>query len=49
MERKEEHDIARKLKILNHAKVHGDISKTCRYFVLCVTDLNIESSKGLKV
>ena len=33
MERKAEHDIARKLKVLNHAKEHGNISKTCRYFL----------------
>lgn len=25
-------DIARKLRILNHAKDSGNISKTCRYF-----------------
>ena len=35
MERKAEHDIARKLKVLNHAKEHGNISKTCRYFEIC--------------
>jgi transposase-like protein len=35
MERKAEHDIARKLKVLNHAKEHGNISKTCRYFGIC--------------
>ena len=32
MERKAEHDIARKLKVFNHAKQQGNISKTCRYF-----------------
>ena len=32
MERKAEHDIARKLKVFNHAKQHGNISKTCCYF-----------------
>ena len=31
MERKAEHDIARKLKVFNHANEHGNISKTCRY------------------
>ena len=35
MERKAEHDIARKLKVLNHAKEHGNISKTCHYFGVC--------------
>ena len=35
MERKAEHDIARKLKVLNHAKEHGNISKTCCYFRIC--------------
>lgn len=31
MERKAEHDIACKLKVLNFAKEYGNISKTCRY------------------
>ena len=35
MERKAGHDIARKLKVLNHAKEHGNISKTCRYYRIC--------------
>ena len=35
MERKAEQDIARKLKVLNHAKELGNISKTCRYFGIC--------------
>lgn len=35
MERKAEHDISRKLKVLNHAIEHGNISKTCRYFGIC--------------
>ena len=35
MERKAEHDIARKLKVFNHAKQHGNISKACRYFGIC--------------
>lgn len=35
MERKAEHDIARKLKVLHHAKEHGNISKTCCYFGIC--------------
>ena len=35
MERKAEHDIARKLKVLNHAKENGNISKACRYFGIC--------------
>jgi transposase InsO family protein/transposase-like protein len=35
MTKKELHDIARKLKILNHAKEIGNISKTCRYFGIC--------------
>jgi len=35
MERKAEHDIARKLKVLNHADELGNISKTCRYFGIC--------------
>jgi transposase InsO family protein len=35
MNRKAEQDIARKLKVLNHAKEIGNISKTCRYFGIC--------------
>lgn len=35
MERKSEQDRSRKLKVLNHAKEHGNISKTCRYFGIC--------------
>ena len=35
MERKAEHDIARKLKVLNHAEESGYIAKTCRYFGIC--------------
>lgn len=35
MNRKAEHDISRKLKVLNHAKENGNISKTCRYFGIC--------------
>jgi transposase InsO family protein len=35
MNRKAEHDISRKLKVLNHAKEKGNISKTCRYFGIC--------------
>lgn len=35
MERKAEHDIACKLKVLNFAKEYGNISKTCRYFGTC--------------
>ena len=36
MERKAEHDIAKKLKVLNHAKEHGSISKLslCWYIQL---------------
>jgi len=35
MNRRAEHDISRKLKVLNHAKEIGNISKTCRYFGIC--------------
>ena len=35
MERKAEHDIARKLEVFNHTNEHGNISKTCRYFGIC--------------
>lgn len=35
MNRKEQQDIARKLKVLNYAKEIGNISKTCRYFGIC--------------
>jgi len=35
MNRKAEHDISRKLKVLNHAKEIGNVSKTCRYFGIC--------------
>lgn len=35
MNRKAQYDIARKLKVLNHATEHGNISKTCRYFGIC--------------
>ena len=33
--RKSQHDISRKLKVLNYAKEHGNIAKTCRYFGIC--------------
>lgn len=32
MSPKEKRDVNRKLKILNHAKLHGNIRKTCRYY-----------------
>ena len=32
MERKTEHDIAWELKVLNHAKEYGNISKTCCFY-----------------
>ena len=35
MHRKEQHNIARKLKIINHAKDIGNILKACRYFGIC--------------
>ena len=35
MNRRTEHDIARKLKVLNYAKEIGNVSKTCRYFGIC--------------
>jgi len=35
MNRKAQQDIARKLKVLNHAKEIGNIAKTCRYFGIC--------------
>ena len=35
MNRRAEHDISRKLKVLNHAKEIGNIAKTCRYFGIC--------------
>lgn len=35
MNRKEQHDISRKLKVLNYAKENGNIAKTCRYFGIC--------------
>ena len=35
MNRKAQHDIARKLKVLNYAIEIGNISKTCRYFGIC--------------
>jgi len=35
MERKAEQAIARKLKVLNHAKEIRNIAKTCRYFGIC--------------
>lgn len=31
MDRRAEHDISKKLKVLNHAKKIGNIAKTCRY------------------
>ena len=38
MERKAEHDIAGKLKVLNHTNEHGYISKTYHYFgIFCET------------
>lgn len=35
MNRKAQQDIARKLKVLNHAKEIKNIAKTCRYFGIC--------------
>ena len=35
MNRKAEQDVSRKLKVLNHAKKIGNVSKTCRYFGIC--------------
>ena len=35
MNRRAEHDISRKLKVLTHAKDICNISKTCRYFGIC--------------
>ena len=35
MNKKHQQDIARKLKILNHAKNINNVSKTCRYFGIC--------------
>jgi len=35
MDRKAQHDISRKLKVLNYAKEINNISKTCRYFGIC--------------
>jgi len=32
MNRKEEQEVRRKLKILDHAKETGNVSKTCRYW-----------------
>lgn len=32
MNKQAQRDISRKLKVLNHAKVSGNVSKTCRYF-----------------
>lgn len=34
MSRRAEHDISRKLKILNYAKENGNVSKTCHYSAL---------------
>ncbi len=35
MNKKQQQDISRKLKILQHAKTIGNVSKTCRYFGIC--------------
>ena len=35
MTRKAQHDIARKLKVLNYAHELGNVAKTCRYFGIC--------------
>ena len=35
MNKKHQQDIARKLKILNHAESIANIAKTCRYFGIC--------------
>jgi transposase InsO family protein len=32
MNKKAQHDISRKLRVLNHAQESGNVSKTCRYF-----------------
>lgn len=35
MDRKSQRDISRKLRVLDHAKEHGNIAKTCRHFGIC--------------
>ncbi len=35
MSSRAEHDISRKLKVLNHATETGNISMTCRYVGIC--------------
>ena len=35
MSKRAQQDITRKLKVLNHAKDTGNVSKTCRYFGIC--------------
>ena len=35
MDRKTQHDITRKLKVLNYAKETGNTAKTCRYSGIC--------------
>ena len=35
MTKRAQQDIARKMKILNHATEIGNVSKTCRYFGIC--------------
>ncbi|VAW55344.1 Transposase [hydrothermal vent metagenome] len=35
MNKKAQHDIIRKLKVLNYAETIGNVSKTCRYFGIC--------------
>jgi transposase InsO family protein len=35
MTKRAQQDIARKLKVLNHARAIGNVSKTCRYFGIC--------------
>ncbi|WP_022664558.1 helix-turn-helix domain-containing protein [Desulfospira joergensenii] len=37
MDQQAQRDINRKLKVLNHAKDSGNVSKTCRYFGIART------------
>lgn len=49
MNRRAQHDIARKLKVLNYAKEIGNIAKTCRYFGICRESFYvIKVTEGLK-
>jgi hypothetical protein len=43
-----QHDIARKLRILNHAKHYGNVPQTCRYFSINSEKSSIGGNEYMK-